>query len=70
MVKKKEEVDFMKRVLNYTMSRQDISSLSEDDMIQYLIYSDRDRKELTIANQIYWWCIEEINIRHPELDDV
>ena len=60
----------MKKVLDYTMSRQDISNLSEDGLIQYLMYSGRDRKELAMANQIYWWCIEEINIRHPELDDV
>lgn len=59
----------MKKILDYTMSRQDISKLSEDDLIQYLMYSGHDRKELAIANQIYWWCIEEINIRHPELDE-
>ena len=60
----------MRKILDYTISREQISNMSDKEVCDYLMYSDRDRKELDIAEKIYWWCIEELNMRYPEeLDD-
>ena len=37
--------------------------MSDDDLSSLLMYVDRDRKEYTIAEKAYWWCVEEINRR-------
>ena len=53
----------MKLILDYTISRDDLYEMSEHDVCELLMYADRDRKTLPVAEKIYWWCIEEINRR-------
>lgn len=37
--------------------------MEDKELAELFMYSDRDRKEFEIAENIYWWCIEEINRR-------
>ena len=53
----------MKKFVDYTISKEELENMSDDDLSSLLMYADRDRKENTIAEKIYWWCIEEINRR-------
>lgn len=53
----------MKKILDYTIMREKIRILDEDELCQLLMYTDRDRRELEEAEKLYWWCIEEINRR-------
>lgn len=53
----------MKRLLDYTICREDLYAMNDKELSELLMYTDRDRKELDIAEKIYWWCIEEINKR-------
>ena len=53
----------MKKILDYTIKKEALEDLSDDDLSELLMYTDRDRKELDIAEKIYWWCVEEINRR-------
>lgn len=56
----------MRKFLDYTISREQLLNMSDKEVCDYLMYTDRDRKELDIAEKIYWWCIEELNMRYPE----
>ena len=49
--------------MDYTISKEELENMSDDDLSGLLMYSDRDRKEYDIAEKIYWWCVEEINRR-------
>lgn len=53
----------MKIFMDYTISKEELENMSDDDLSGLLMYSDRDRKEYDIAEKIYWWCVEEINRR-------
>lgn len=53
----------MKNFVDYTISKEELNNMSDDDLSGLLMYSDRDRKEYDIAEKIYWWCVEEINRR-------
>ena len=53
----------MKIFMDYTISKEELVNMSDDDLSGLLMYSDRDRKEYDIAEKIYWWCVEEINRR-------
>ena len=53
----------MKNFVDYTISKEELENMSDDDLSGLLMYSDRDRKEYDIAEKIYWWCVEEINRR-------
>ena len=53
----------MKKFVDYTISKEELENMSDDDLSSLLMYADRDRKEYTIAEKIYWWCVEEINRR-------
>ena len=59
----------MRKFLDYTISREQLLNMSDKEVCDYLMYTDRDRKELDIAEKIYWWCIEELNMRYPEGSD-
>ena len=53
----------MKRILDYTIEEETLQSMTDKELSELLMYTDRDRKELDVAEKIYWWCIEEINRR-------
>lgn len=53
----------MKKIIDYTISKEDIAQMEDKEIAELFMYSDRDRKEFEIAEKIYWWCIEEINRR-------
>ena len=56
----------MKKVLDYTISEEQMRELDEHELAELLMYADRDRKGLEAAETIYWLCVREINRR---LDD-
>ena len=58
----------MKKIIDYTISKKELSQMEDKELAELFMYSDRDRKEFEIAENIYWWCIEEINstIDHEE----
>lgn len=53
----------MKKIVDYTISKDDLRQMDENELSDLLMYTDRDRKDLDVAEKIYWWCIEEINRR-------
>lgn len=50
----------------YTEDEADIASMGDDELADMLMFSDRDRKTNSKAENVYWLCIKEINKR---LDD-
>lgn len=58
-----ERSDSMKKIIDYIISKEDLSQKEDRELAKLFMYSDRDRKELEIAEKIYWWCVEEINRR-------
>ena len=53
----------MKKIIDYTISKEDLSQKEDRELAKLFMNSDRDRKEFEIAEKIYWWCVEEINRR-------
>lgn len=53
----------MAEIYDYTISREDLRWLTDMELARYIMWSDRDRKDLDVAEKIYWWCVEEINYR-------
>ncbi len=53
----------MKKIVDYTLSENEINELSDRELSELLMYTDRDRKEVPIAEDIYWICIKVINRR-------
>lgn len=53
----------MEKFLDYTLSDGDILNMDEDMLYRYLMFTDRDRKDLDIAEELYWKIIREINRR-------
>lgn len=53
----------MKKIIDYTISKEELYQMEDKKLAELFMYSDRDRKELEIAEKIYWWCVEEINRR-------
>lgn len=51
--------------LPYDEDEDDIRQMSEDEMLNLFMLSDRDRKHNDKAEKVYWLCIYEINRRHP-----
>lgn len=64
----KEEVVTLKQwdELPYNEDALDISKLSDEELANMLMFSDRDRKENNRAEKVYWLCINEINARLDE----
>ena len=50
----------------YDEDEKDIGQMTEDELVNMLMFSDRDRKHNKKAERVYWLCIYEINRRHPE----
>ena len=53
----------MEKYLDYTITQSDIEQLDEHTLARYLMFTDRDRKDLEIAEILYWLIIKEINRR-------
>ena len=53
----------MDKFLDYTIEKSSLLDMSDRQLSKMLMYTDRDRKELEVAEKIYWWCVEEINRR-------
>lgn len=53
----------------YDEDENDIRQLTEDELANMLMFSDRDRKNNKKAEKVYWLCIFEINRRKPYEDD-
>ena len=53
----------MDKFLDYTIEKSSLLDMSDRQLSRLLMYTDRDRKELEVAEKIYWWCVEEINRR-------
>lgn len=53
----------MKKILNYTIEKDALRKMTDDELAELFMYTDRDRKDLEVAEKIYWWCVEEINRR-------
>lgn len=53
----------MKKILNYTIEKDVLRKMTDDELAELFMYTDRDRKDLEVAEKIYWWCVEEINRR-------
>lgn len=49
----------------YDEDENDIRQIDEDELVNMLMFSDRDRKNNDKAEKVYWLCIYEINRRHP-----
>lgn len=47
----------------YNENAIDLSKMSDDELANMLMLSDRDRKANNRAERLYWLCIEEINAR-------
>lgn len=53
----------MKKILNYTIEKDALRKMTDDELAELFMYTDRDRKDLEVSEKIYWWCVEEINRR-------
>lgn len=47
----------------YNEDAGDISKLSDDELADMLMFSERDKKENDRAEMVYWLCVAEINAR-------
>jgi hypothetical protein len=53
----------MKKILDYTIEKDSLCNMSDKQLSELYMYTDRDKDELEVAKKIYWWCVEEINRR-------
>ena len=51
------------KYLDYTVTPADLRNMSEENVIELMIFTDRDRKDNEDAERLYWCCIQEINFR-------
>lgn len=51
------------KYLDYTVTPADLRNMPEENVIELMIFTDRDRKDNEDAEKLYWWCIQEINFR-------
>lgn len=51
------------KYLDYTVTSADLRNMSEENVMELMIFTDRDRKNNEDAEKLYWWCIQEINFR-------
>lgn len=47
----------------YDEDERDIGQMTDDELANMLMFSDRDRKNNEKAERVYWLCIYEINRR-------
>lgn len=50
----------------YDEDERDIGQMTDDELANMLMFSDRDREHNEKAERVYWLCIYEINRRHTE----
>lgn len=50
--------------LPYDEDANDIEQMTDDELTDMLMLSDRDRNNNEKAEKVYWMCISEINQRH------
>ena len=48
----------------YNEDINDIKRMTDDELTDMLMFSDRDRRNNEKAEKVYWMCISEINQRH------
>lgn len=60
----------MAEIYDYTISQEDLRQLTDLELARYLMWTDRDRKDLAVAEKIYWWCVEEINYRSGQSSEM
>lgn len=53
--------------LPYDEDENDIKQMTDDELFNMVMFSDRDRKNNGKAERVYWLCISEINKRHPDM---
>lgn len=51
------------KYLNYTVTSADLRNIPEENVMELMIFTDRDRKNNEDAEKLYWWCIQGINFR-------
>ena len=51
------------KVFDYTVTEEELGEYTERDLAELFFAADRDRKELPIAEVVYWKCVFEINNR-------
>lgn len=49
---------------SYDEDVNDIKQMTDDELANMLMFSDRDRSNNDKAEKVYWMCISEINQRH------
>lgn len=49
---------------SYDEDEANIKRMTDDELADMLMFSDRDRNNNGKAEKIYWMCISEINQRH------
>lgn len=54
----------------YDQNEYDFLTMFDEDLAKFLMLSDRDRKENSDADRIYWLCVEEINRRIKKEENI
>lgn len=49
--------------IKYNDTELDIRNLTDDELANKFMFSDRDRKHDCDAERVYWLCVREINNR-------
>lgn len=51
---------------SYDEDENDIKKMTDDELFNMAMFSDRDRENNGKAERVYWLCISEISKRHPD----
>lgn len=51
----------------YDEDENDIKQMTDNELSDMLMFSNRDRKNNSKAEQVYWLCISEINKRYSDM---
>lgn len=51
----------------YDEDEMDIRNMTDDELANMLMFSDRDRKNNDKAERIYWLCVSQINQRYSDV---
>lgn len=54
----------------YDEEENDVKKMTDDELANMLMFSDRDRKNNDKAEKVYRLCIDEINQRQNRIDEV
>lgn len=52
---------------SYDEDENDIKKMTDDELFNMAMFSDRDRENNSKAERVYWLCISEISKRHPDM---